>query len=99
MDISILGSKITLNIDELSLHSQPLSGIIKTTAYYFLLPNMDYIKLTKVQCPVARQRSFCGAAVGAAYKYSYSHLSIPCIRRFNDTSLFVHPCLKFLIIV
>jgi hypothetical protein len=40
MEISILGSKKTLNSVECLLHSQPPCGVIRTTADYFLLPNM-----------------------------------------------------------
>jgi hypothetical protein len=38
MEISILGSKKTSDIVEFLLDSQPPWGIIRTTAYYFLLP-------------------------------------------------------------
>jgi hypothetical protein len=37
MDISILGLKETINIVDFLLHSQPLGGIIRTTAYNYSL--------------------------------------------------------------
>jgi hypothetical protein len=43
MEISILGSKKTLNIVKLLLHIQPPCGIIRTTADYFLLPYIDEV--------------------------------------------------------
>jgi hypothetical protein len=38
VEISIMGSKKTLNILQSLLNSQPSCGIIRTTADYFLLP-------------------------------------------------------------